>query len=125
MRCLSGDCPGKGIETLLRAWSMLESPPPLKVIGSGPLDHLFKPPPPGVEWLGQQEKAEVARMMRDATLLIFPSELFETFGLTIIEAYSTGLPVIASAGGAAAELVRDRSTGLLYEAATPRRWRTP
>jgi glycosyltransferase involved in cell wall biosynthesis len=105
---------GKGLETLLRAWSMLESLP-LKVIGSGPLDHLFKPPPPRVEWLGQQTKAEVARMMRDATVLVFPSELFETFGLTIIEAYSTGLPVIASAGGAAAELVRDRSTGLLYE----------
>ena len=55
-------------------------------------------------------------MMRDAAFLVFPSEWFETFGLTIIEAYSTGLPVIASAVGAAAELVRDGSTGLLYEA---------
>ena len=108
--------PGKGIETLLRAWRMLESPPLLKVIGSGPLDHLFSPAPPGVEWLGQQGKAEVARVMRDAAVLIFPSELFETFGLSIIEAYSTGLPVIVSTGGAAAELVRDGATGYLYEA---------
>ena len=107
---------GKGIETLLRAWRMFESPPLLKVIGSGPLDQLFSPPPPGVEWLGQQGKAEVARLMRDAAVLIFPSELFETFGLSIIEAYSTGLPVIVSTGGAAAELVRDGSTGFLYEA---------
>jgi glycosyltransferase involved in cell wall biosynthesis len=108
--------PEKGLDTLLRAWGMLESRPPLKVIGSGPLDHLFEPPPPGVEWLGQQGKAEVARLMRDAAFLIFPSEWFETFGLTIIEAYSTGLPVIASALGAAAELVRDGLTGLLYPA---------
>jgi glycosyltransferase involved in cell wall biosynthesis len=107
--------PGKGIETLLAAWRMLESPPALKVVGSGPLDYLFKPPPPRVEWLGEQTKAEVARLMRDAAFLIFPSELFETFGLSIIEAYSAGLPVIASAGGAAAELVRDGATGLLYE----------
>ena len=106
----------KGIDTLLRAWKLLDALVPLKVIGSGPLDHLFASPPPGVEWLGQQGKAEVAAMMRDAAFLIFPSEWFETFGLTIIEAYSTGLPVIASAIGAAAELVRDRSTGLLYEA---------
>jgi glycosyltransferase involved in cell wall biosynthesis len=108
--------PGKGVETLLRAWTMLESPPPLKVIGSGPLDHLFQRPPQGVEWLGQQSKAAVARAMRDAAFLVFPSELFETFGLTVIEAYSTGLPVIASVGGAAAELVHDGSTGLLFEA---------
>ena len=108
--------PGKGVETLLRAWAMLEVPPRLKVIGSGPLDRLFQPPPPGVEWLGQQSKADVARAMRDAAFLIFPSELFETFGLSVIEAYSTGLPVIASVGGAAAELVGDGDTGLLYEA---------
>jgi glycosyltransferase involved in cell wall biosynthesis len=108
--------PGKGIETLLRAWRMLESPAPLKVIGSGPLDHLLERPPPGVEWLGQQSKDEVARTMAGAAFLIFPSECFETFGLSIIEAYSTGLPVIVSAVGAAAELVRDGSTGLLFEA---------
>jgi glycosyltransferase involved in cell wall biosynthesis len=107
--------PGKGIETLLRAWRALESPPPLKVIGSGPLDHLLERPPPGVEWLGQQSKDEVSRMMQDAAFLIFPSECFETFGLSVIEAYSTGLPVIVSAVGAAAELVRDGSTGLLYD----------
>ena len=108
--------PEKGIETLLRAWRMLGSMLPLKIIGGGPLDHLFKPPPPGVEWLGQQGKAKVAAMMRDATFLVFPSEWFETFGLTIVEAYSTGLPVIGSAVGTAAELVRDGSTGVLYEA---------
>ncbi len=111
--------PGKGLETLLRAWSLLKSPPILKVIGSGPLDHLLQPAPPGVEWLGQQTKADVARLMRDAAVLIAPSECFETFGLTIIEAYSTGLPVIASDGGAASELVVERSTGLLFETRNP------
>jgi len=105
----------KGIETLLRAWSMLDVPLPLKVVGSGPLARLFEPSPPGIEWLGQQGKAAAAALMRDAEFLIFPSEWFETFGLTIIEAYATGLPVIASAVGAAAELVHDGSTGVLYE----------
>jgi len=108
--------PEKGIETLLRAWRMLGGAPPLKIIGSGPLDRLLDSAPPGVEWLGQRDKAEVASSMRDAAFLIFPSEWYETFGLTIIEAYATGLPVIASAVGAAAEIVREGSTGLFYEA---------
>jgi glycosyltransferase involved in cell wall biosynthesis len=104
----------KGIETLLRAWTMVGTMLPLKVIGSGPLEHLLHSPPPGVEWLGQRDKADVTALMRDAAVLIFPSEWYETFGLTIIEAYATGLPVIASAIGAATELVRDGSTGLSY-----------
>jgi glycosyltransferase involved in cell wall biosynthesis len=107
--------PEKGIETLLRAWRMLAPAPPLKVVGSGPLERLFNPPSVAVEWLGQQGKAEVTGMMRHAAFLVFPSEWFETFGLTIVEAYATGLPVIASNIGAAAELVHDGSTGLLYE----------
>ena len=109
--------PEKGIETLLRAWRLLESPPPLKVVGSGPLDHLFEPAAARSRMARPTgEGRRGARLMRDAAFLVFPSEWFETFGLTIIEAYSTGLPVIASDIGAAAELVRDRSTGLLYEA---------
>ena len=92
---------------------MLDVPLPLKVVGSGPLARSSNHR--RVEWPGQQGKAAVAALMRDAEFLIFPSEWFETFGLTIIEAYATGLPVIAGAVGAAAELVHDGTTGLLYE----------
>ena len=53
-------------------------------------------------------------MMRDATFLIFASEWYEVFGLTILEAFATGMPVICSRLGAPAEIVEDNKTGLLF-----------
>ncbi len=43
-----------------------------------------------------------------------PSVWYETFGRTIIEAYSVGTPPIVSRLGAMAELVDDGRTGLLF-----------
>nr|WP_051017797.1 glycosyltransferase [Pontibacter sp. BAB1700] len=47
-------------------------------------------------------------------MLIFSSEWLETFGMTIIEAFSTGTPVIAAKMGGAAQLVEDGVNGLHY-----------
>ena len=44
-----------------------------------------------------------------------PSIWYETFGRTIIEAYATGTPVIASRLGAMQEIVDDGHTGLLFD----------
>ena len=45
-----------------------------------------------------------------------PSEWYETFGRTIVEAYASGTPVIASRMGAMEELLVHEETGLLFEA---------
>ena len=52
-------------------------------------------------------------------MLIFPSECYETCPLTIIEAFGTGLPVVASNRGAMPSMVRDRDTGVLFTAGNP------
>lgn len=57
--------------------------------------------------------------MLEARVLVFPSELYETFGLAIAESFACGLPVIASRLGAMAEIVEDGRTGLLFEAGNP------
>ena len=57
--------------------------------------------------------------MKGAKALIFPSECYENFPMAIVEAFATGLPVIASRLGAMAELVDEGHTGLLFEASNP------
>ena len=57
--------------------------------------------------------------MKSADFLIFPSLAYEAFGLTIMEALAVGLPVIASNHGAAAELICDGVTGMLFDPGAP------
>jgi glycosyltransferase involved in cell wall biosynthesis len=106
--------PEKGIETLLRAWERLGGSYRLKIVGGGPLESMAAAPRRGVEWLGRQSGERVFELMRDASLLIFPSEWYEPFGMTLIEAFATGLPVVASALGSVPEIVRDHETGRLF-----------
>ena len=53
--------------------------------------------------------------MKRAALLVFPSEWYEGFPMTLVEAFATGLPVIASARGSVAEIVGDGDTGYHFE----------
>jgi len=52
--------------------------------------------------------------MKQAFVLVFPSECYEAFPTTIAEAFATGLPVVASHLGAMGELVQHGQTGLLF-----------
>ena len=110
----------KGLDTLLEAWQTLPQPFPLKIVGDGPLADMVQQTAdadPTIEWLGRQPMAEVHRLMGEASVLIFPSKWYETFGRVAIEAFAKGTPVIASRIGAIAELLDDGKTGLYFEPA--------
>jgi len=109
----------KGLGTLLAAWSQISTSVRLKIVGDGPLAGTVERTSatvPRVEWLGARSREEVSGLMADAALLVFPSICYETFGLTVIEALATGLPVLASRLGAMTELVSDGETGKLFTA---------
>jgi glycosyltransferase involved in cell wall biosynthesis len=53
--------------------------------------------------------------MSKAKFLVFPSECFETFGRTVIEAFSCGTPVLAADLGAVRELVKEGVTGYRFQ----------
>jgi glycosyltransferase involved in cell wall biosynthesis len=116
--------PEKGINTLLEAWCLLEFP--LKIRGSGRLDERAKEfvgqyNMNNIEFLGRMEQQELSDLIWNARFLVMPSEgYYETFGMVIIEAYSRGVPVIASNIGVVPELVSDKYTGLLFEAGNAR-----
>jgi glycosyltransferase involved in cell wall biosynthesis len=108
--------PEKGLRTLLEAWEHIGDRLPLKIAGDGPLQDLAHRPRPGVEWLGRVRHEQALALMKQASLLAFPSECYEGFPTTIAEAFATGLPVIATRLGAMAEIVQDGRTGLLFAA---------
>jgi glycosyltransferase involved in cell wall biosynthesis len=103
--------PNKGVATLLKAWKQLERAIPLKIAGKGPMEHLLQDVPDHIEWLGHVPRDEVFRLMRDANVVIFPSEWYEPFGLAVVEAFATGVPVIASKIGGQADIVEDGESG--------------
>ncbi|MEW6447675.1 MAG: glycosyltransferase family 4 protein [Bacillota bacterium] len=114
--------PEKGLETLLKAWEKLGGRIPLKIAGDGPLASLVAEAAerlPGVQWLGRRSKDEVLRLMKDATVLLFPSVSYEGFPMTIAEAYATGLPALSSRLGAMVEIVCDGRTGLHFRPGDP------
>jgi glycosyltransferase involved in cell wall biosynthesis len=59
--------------------------------------------PNGVCLLGEVDDDELARLLRGARALVYPS-LYEGFGIPILEAMSVGTPVVTSRGGATEEV---------------------
>lgn len=107
--------PEKGLSVLLDAWRSLGHVP-LRIAGDGPLkDELLRNLPSGVIYLGQLSPADIKKEMMAAAMLILPSTCYEGLPMTIVEAYSVGLPVIASRLGSMAEIVQNHQTGLHFE----------
>jgi glycosyltransferase involved in cell wall biosynthesis len=114
--------PEKGIEVMLRAWERIPPSIPLKVVGDGPLSAVVQAAAsetPHIEYLGRQTREEVFALMREATLLVFPSIVYENMSLTILEAFATGLPVVASNLGSMASMVKHGETGWLFQPNDP------
>ena len=112
----------KGIDTLLSAWAQLRDRVELHLVGDGPLADTVKraaATDPRIIWRGHQPKPEVLRIVGDAACLVLPSITYETFGRTIVEAFSRGTPVVVSGTGAMAELVEPGRTGLHARAGDP------
>ena len=108
----------KGLETLLAGWERLPGAVPLKIIGDGPLAQQVidaQKRMPHIEWLGRRPLAEVYETIGRASLLVFPSRCYETFGRVAAEAYAKGTPVVASRHGAAGDIVGDQVTGMLFD----------
>jgi len=107
----------KGINTLLRAWKALGRQIPLKIAGDGPMAAEVRNATTSdarIEYLGRQERKQVLGLMRGASFLMFPSVWYEGFPMTIVEAYASGLPVIASDLGSMTSIVKHQVTGLRF-----------
>lgn len=107
----------KGVQTLFDAWKILQKRIPLKIVGDGPLFDRgmeYSVQNTAVEMLGRKDQRSVFSLMKDATVLIFPSLCYENMPLVILEAYSMGLPVIGSRLGSMISLIKHQTTGLHF-----------
>src|SRR5215469_134900 len=68
---------------------------------------------PGVCWRGSLSKSALARELRSAAVMVYPSSFKETFCLAIAEAQAAGLAVVTSDKAALAERVSDGVDGFL------------
>jgi glycosyltransferase involved in cell wall biosynthesis len=88
----------------------------LALVGDGPargeLEKEFAGMP--AVFSGTRRGAELTAAYASADALVFPSTT-ETLGLAMLEALSSGLPVVAARAGAAHEVVEEGVNGLLYE----------
>jgi len=109
--------PEKGVITLLSAWNSGRIPLRLKIIGDGPLAEEVRScaaSNASIEYLGLLKPDAVYHEMARARFLVFPSEWYETFGRTVIEAFAQGTPVLAADLGCARELVEQGVTGYRF-----------
>jgi glycosyltransferase involved in cell wall biosynthesis len=92
----------------------------LALVGDGParreLEEEFAGMP--AVFSGTRRGAELSAAYASADALVFPSTT-ETLGLAMLEALSSGLPVVAARAGAAHEVVEEGTNGLLYNPEDP------
>lgn len=114
--------PGKGVETLLKAWAQDSGLPPLKIVGDGPLMEAASDLASGsnhVEFLGRVEPTDVEAFMRRAVVQIVPSEFQEPFGRVALEAMGTGTPVLSTQAGALRNVIHSGVNGRHFQAGNP------
>jgi len=106
----------KGVEILLQAFAAMPDKR-LVIIGDGPernsLQDQFKACI-NIEFRGYLNKPDVLSAMKKSKACICPSLWYEGSPLTILEAFATGTPVIASRLGSMKETIRDGYNGLHF-----------
>jgi glycosyltransferase involved in cell wall biosynthesis len=112
--------PEKGADTLLKAWRQLPKTHQLRVVGDGPSRQPLESEAArdglsNVKFMGRLPHDQGIEVIKSARFVIFPSELYETFGLGIAEAFACGVPALASRLGAMQEIVEEGRTGFLFQ----------
>jgi len=68
-----------------------------------------------VSFTGSVPHSQLVNYYQNTDIFVFPSVWNEPFGVPLIEAMATGVPVIATQSGAFPEIVEEGKTGLLVE----------
>ena len=114
----------KGVEVLLRAWSLVGyKDRELWIAGSGPEETKLKKLADelelsNVKWLGFVPRSKQEELWENSSFSIIPSIWPEPYPLSFLEAWEHGRPFIGSRIGAMKEVLQDSQGGLLFDTAS-------
>ncbi|HVI53850.1 MAG TPA: glycosyltransferase family 1 protein [Luteibacter sp.] len=106
--------PEKNLHVVIEAYRALARRVPearCVIVGDGPGRAALEAANPDVIFAGTRRGDVLAAFYASADLFVFPS-LTETFGNVVLEAMSSGLPVVAYAEAAAREFIRNGQNGI-------------
>jgi len=86
----------------------------LTVCGDGPLKKELISNK-NIKYLGFLNKNDLTNIMKKSKFLIFPSKWYETFGLTLLEAFALETVVIAPNIGSISSIIKHEKNGILFK----------
>ncbi len=122
---LGGVSEHKGIDVLVEAFSRIKGDNvALSIFGAHHKSYLGKltrkiKTDSRITFYGPFNNRNISSVFSNIDVLVYPSIWYENQPIAILEALLAKIPVITSNLGGMAELVQDRVTGLLFEAANP------
>ncbi len=110
----------KGVLTLIKAYENLQTSYTLKILGTGSMESELKEYVKennlkNIEFLGHIGGQALISHIKNAYVVIVPSEWYENNPMTIIESYALSVPVIGSSIGGIPEIIQNGSTGYTFE----------
>ncbi len=114
----------KGIQVALAAFKDMPDKQ-LVVLGVGPDEekshtYVTQNRMQNVEFLGFKSKPEMLELLYNAKALVFPTQWYEGFPMTIVESLAVGTPIIGSNIGNVGTIVKDGVNGLLFQYDDPK-----
>jgi glycosyltransferase involved in cell wall biosynthesis len=111
--------PEKGLKCLLEAVKKIPGCR-LYVVGNGSAKYVIELKNSGlksenIKFLPFQNVNKLVPIINNSRFTVLPSVWYEVFGITILESFACGKPVIASNIGGIPEIVKDGYNGLLFE----------
>ncbi len=129
-------CPDKGLHVLAEAFEHLAGDPtlpPLRLVSAGYLGPADRPYLTRIKtrlaergladrfaYLGEMDRAAKINFLQGLDIMSVPTVYRESKGISILEAWAAGVPVVVPAHGAFPEMLADTGGGLLCEPENPR-----
>lgn len=104
----------KGILSLIKAFEKIDIN--LDILGDGPLfNKIKKKKINNIILHGNLPRTETNEFINKSKFIVVPSECYESFPMTILEAFREGTLILASNIGSIKSIIKDRFNGILFE----------